>query len=178
VLPIDAKEAGVKSILLLLLLLATFPACAAPEDNAEITAISQVLDRFHASAAKADGAAYFDLFAPDAIFVGTDASERWTVDAFRAYALPLFAKGNGWTYVPRQRHVTLARIACGCVAWFDELLDNAHYGTSRGTGMMTLTPAGWKIEQYALTFPIPNDLAADMTAKIKTFEARKGKAHR
>jgi hypothetical protein len=110
------------------------PSAIAAED-ATIAAISQVLDRLHASAAKADGDAYFDLFAKDAVFIGTDASERWTIEAFRAYALPLFGQGKGWTYKPRLRHVTLAQIPCGCIAWFDEILDNAHYGTSRGTGV-------------------------------------------
>jgi hypothetical protein len=140
----------------------------------KVAAISATLDAFHAAAAKGDGKAYFDLFAPDGVFIGTDASERWTVEGFKAYALPLFAKGKGWTYVPRAgtRHIALAQIPCGCIAQFDELLDNAAYGTSRGTGMLFLTPAGWKIEQYALTFPIPNDLAKDMTGKIKAFERR------
>lgn len=151
------------------------PATVSPTDDARIAAISQLLDRLHADAAKADGDAYFALFAKDAVFIGTDASERWTIDAFRAYALPLFAQGKGWTYKPRLRHVTLASIPCGCVAWFDEILDSAHYGTSRGTGVLTLTPAGWKIAQYALTFPIPNEMAADMTAKIEAFEAKSGK---
>jgi hypothetical protein len=147
------------------------PQAVAAEDP-KIAAISQVLDRLHASAAKSDGDAYFDLFAKDAVFIGTDASERWTIAAFRAYALPLFAQGKGWSYTPRLRHVTLAQIPCGCIAWFDEILDSAHYGTSRGTGVVTLTPAGWKIEQYALTFPIPNDMAGDITAKIEAFEAK------
>jgi hypothetical protein len=148
--------------------------CARPAVADPVADISAVLDSFHAAASKADGKAYFDLFAPDAVFIGTDAAERWPVAAFRDYALPLFARGKGWTYVPRagSRQITLAQIPCGCVAWFDELLDNAGYGTSRGTGIVTLTPAGWKIEQYALTFPIPNDLAKDMTAKIKAFENR------
>jgi hypothetical protein len=149
-----------------------YPVLATPAEDPRIAAISQLLDRLHGDAAKADGDAYFDLFAPDAVFIGTDAAERWTVEAFRAYALPLFAQGKGWTYKPRLRHVTLAHIPCGCIAWFDEILDSASYGTSRGTGVVSLTPGGWKIEQYALTFPIPNDMAAEMTAKIKTFEAK------
>jgi hypothetical protein len=40
---------------------------------------------------------------------------------------------------------------------------------------LALTPAGWKIEQYALTLPIPNDMAADVTAKIEAFEAKGAK---
>jgi len=145
---------------------------ADPDDDAKIAAIGQVLDRLHAAASKADGKTYFDLYAPDAVFIGTDASERWTMDQFRAYALPLFAKGQGWTYTPRLRHVTIGRVPCSCIAWFDEILDSAAYGTSRGTGLVTLTPFGWKIEQYALTFPIPNDMAKETTGRIKAFEAK------
>ena len=147
---------------------AAAPAFAAtPEQQ-----IGATLDALHAAAAKADGPAYFALYTPDAVFIGTDASERWDMTAFKAYATPSFAKGQGWTYVPRERHITIAPIACRCVAWFDELLDSAGYGTSRGTGTLMLTPDGWKVSQYALTFPIPNDLANDMTAKIRAFEAK------
>jgi ketosteroid isomerase-like protein len=147
-----------RSLTVLWLALAFGPASAAdPADDAKIAEISLTLDQLHAAAAKADGKAYFDLFAPDAVFIGTDASERWTMDQFRGYALSLFAQGKGWTYKPRQRHITVARVPCSCVACFDEILDSASYGTSRGTGMLTQTPWGWKIEQYALTFPIPND---------------------
>jgi hypothetical protein len=136
------------------------------------TEISRTLDRLHAAAAKADGAAYFALFAPDAVFIGTDASERWPIAAFRNYAEARFAAGEGWTYTPRERHVTVAAIPCGCIAWFDELLDNAKYGTSRGSGVLIKTGQDWKIEQYALTFPIPNDMAAELTNRIKAFEAK------
>lgn len=145
---------------------------AEPQPDARVAAIEQVLDQLHKEAARADGDAYFALFAPDAVFIGTDASERWTLDEFRTYAMARFAQGKGWTYRPRLRHVTVARIPCGCIAWFDEVLDSADYGTSRGTGTLILTPAGWRIEQYALTFPIPNDLAGEITGKIKSFEAR------
>ena len=45
------------------------------------------------------------------------------------------------------------------------------YGTSRGTGVLVKRPDGWKVAQYALTFPIPNDLAGEMTARIRAHEA-------
>ncbi|MFC3069847.1 nuclear transport factor 2 family protein [Phenylobacterium soli] len=155
-----------------LALLAT-PALAAPPARIpEPMAVSGVLDAFHAAAARADGKAYFDLFTPDAVFIGTDAAERWGVEAFRAYAEPMFAKGQGWTYRPRSRHVVIADIPCGCIAWFDELLDSDSYGTTRGTGVLRKTRAGWKIAQYAMTFPIPNALAKDMTGQIRAYEAK------
>jgi ketosteroid isomerase-like protein len=139
-------------------------------------AVSQVeatLNEFHDAASKADGKRYFSLLTRDAIYIGTDAGERWTRDEFRAFAEPYFNKGRGWTYTPRQRHVTIADIPCQCVAWFDELLDNEGYGTSRGTGVLLKQDGKWKISQYALTFPIPNDLAKGMTEQIKAFEAKK-----
>lgn len=150
---------------------ATAPALAGPADDS--AAVGKVLDRFHAAAAHSDFNGYFGQFAPQGVFIGTDAHELWTVDEFKAYARPAFEAGKGWIYTPRERHVAIAQIPCRCVAWFDEILDSKAYGTSRGTGVLVKGPQGWKITQYALTFPIPNDLAKDMTARIKAYEARK-----
>ena len=141
---------------------------ATPEDD-----IGAVLDGLHVAASKADGPAYFASYTPDATFIGTDVTERWTLPQFRAYAEPFFAQGKGWTYVARERHVTLAPIDCRCVAWFDETLDSASYGTARGSGALVKTPQGWKVSQYVLSFPVPNDVADEVMAKIKAFEAAK-----
>ncbi|HEX3701038.1 MAG TPA: nuclear transport factor 2 family protein [Phenylobacterium sp.] len=146
------------------------PALAATPDEA---AAGRVLDAFHAAAARSDFAAYFGLFTPDGVFIGTDSHERWTVPEFEAYARPAFAAHKGWVYHPRQRHLTIAAVPCRCVAYFDEILDYQRYGTSRGTGVLLKDPHGWKIAQYALTFPIPNALAHQMTDRIKAYE----KAH-
>jgi len=144
----------------------------AAQNAASVKAINSTLDQLHAAASKAEGGRYFKLFTDDAIYIGTDAAERWSIREFRAFAEPYFAKGTGWTYKPRSRHVTVADVPCHCVAWFDELLDSEKYGTSRGTGVLLLKNGSWKISQYALTFPIPNDLAKGMTTEIKAFEAK------
>ncbi|WP_339929097.1 nuclear transport factor 2 family protein [uncultured Brevundimonas sp.] len=150
-------------------LIATLMLTAAPQtaDTAEQAAVSIVIDRMHAAASRADGADYFAQFTPDARFIGTDSGERWSLVAFRAYAEPFFARGQGWTYVPHDRVVTIAPIACRCVAWFDERLDNASYGETRGSGVLRLTDDGWKIEQYVLSFAVPNDAARDVVALIR-----------
>ncbi len=145
----------------------------AAQDTAPIAAINSTLDQLHTAASRADGGRYFKLFADDAVYIGTDAAERWSIKEFRAFAEPYFAKGTGWTYKPRSRHIVIAEIRCRCIAWFDELLDSESYGTSRGTGVLVLRNRVWKISQYALTFPIPNDLAKGMTAEIRAFEAKK-----
>ena len=82
---------------------------------------------------------------------------------FRAYAHPHFSKGQGWTYVPRDRHIAIH----GDVAWFDEMLDNEGYGELRGTGALRRIDGLWRIVQYNLTFTIPNDKVADALPRIR-----------
>lgn len=147
------------------------------------------LDALHTAASKSDFDAYFALYTPDAVFIGTDAGERWTLDEFKAYAQPIFQKGpgkGGWTYTPRQgtRHVTIIpgpKGAEGTIAFFDELLDNENYGTTRGTGVLVKVTTGegdkaesrWKVSQYSLSIPIPNAIAKRVAAMVKTEEKKK-----
>ena len=129
--------------------------------------IAAVLDLLNAASTAADGSAYFGLFTPDARFIGTDATERWSLAEFRAYAEPYFARGRGWTYTAKDRDITIAEIDCRCIAWFDEALSNASYGQTRGSGVLRLTDDGWKIEQYVLSFAVPNDSADAVVAVIR-----------
>lgn len=126
--------------------------------------VAKALDAYHTAAAQADEEAYFALMAPTGVFLGTDATERWGKDAFRAFAHPYFAKGKAWTFAPRDRHVDLS--ASGQVAWFDELLDSATYGECRGSGVLEKIEGAWKIQQYNLSIPMPNDLAKEFVARI------------
>jgi ketosteroid isomerase-like protein len=127
--------------------------------------IDAVLDSFHQAASAADSEKYFGLMHSNMIFIGTDASERWNKATFKQYAQPHFEKGKGWTYMPRDRHITVADTAK--LAWFDEMLDSKNYGECRGTGVLEWTADGWKISQYHLTVSVPNDLLEDLVEKIK-----------
>jgi len=148
-----------KTILILALCLAT--TIAADERKS----IDAMLDGWHDAAAKADEARYFGAMAPEFVFLGTDATERWDVAAFRTFAHPYFEKGKAWTFVPRDRHLILS--PGGDVAWFDEKLDSASYGECRGTGVVRRVGRSWKIAHYNLTIPIPNDLAKEVVAMIR-----------
>ena len=130
--------------------------------------MAATLDAFHAAASKADFNGYFALFAPDGVFLGTDATERWTVEEFKAYAKPHFDQGTGWTYTPikDKRFITIADD--GRTAWFDELLSNEKYGTCRGSGVLRKIGDDWRIAQYNLSFMIPNDVAKDVVALIRS----------
>lgn len=133
--------------------------------NSELSDISIALDNFHQAASDANQEQYFELLSDNAIFIGTDASERWNKASFKAFATPYFDQGQGWTYISRNRHITIS--SSGNVAWFDEMLDNKSYGECRGTGVLELTKNGWKISQYHLTIPLPNALAKDVVQQIK-----------
>ncbi len=130
-------------------------------------AIVAVLSDFHDAASKADGPRYFNHLTADAVFIGTDATERWSKAQFQAYAKPYFDKGKGWTYaaVAGRRFVTIA--LDGNTAWFDEALMNEKYGECRGSGVLLREGGEWKIAQYNLTVPIPNDLMEDVAKQIK-----------
>lgn len=149
------------------ILIVTAAAESSPPNSAtDLKHAHDVLDQLHHAASQAEGEAYFALFAPDAVFLGTDATERWTLAEFKAYALPYFSAGRGWTYVTTERHLNLA--ADGGHASFDELLEHASFGQCRGTGVLRRINGQWKIEQYHLTIPLPNAIARDVVAMIKT----------
>jgi hypothetical protein len=130
-----------------------------------------VLNTLHLAASEADGELYFSLFASDAVFMGTDATERWSVEEFKAFAEPYFSQGRGWTYTMKERNIFFSED--GATAWFDEMLWNESYGTCRGTGVLRLTGEGWKFVQYNLTIPIPNDLTREFADRIRAFEEKK-----
>ncbi len=144
---------------------ASAASAASHSDAAAEADVGKVLDAFHAAAASADEAAYFALFAGNGVFLGTDASERWPVAAFRAYVHPHFSVGHGWTYRPRARHITFA--AAGDAAWFDELLDHEKYGVLRGTGVLVREGGAFKIAQYNLTFMVPNAVSSQVVPILR-----------
>ena len=147
-----------------LLLVILFCARAAYARDARAT-INATLDDWHRAAAEANEARYFGAMSPEFVFLGTDATERWDVASFRAFAHPYFAKGTAWTFTPRDRHVILS--PRGDVAWFDEKLDSASYGECRGSGVLRRVNGAWKIALYNLTIPIPNDLAKKVVEMIR-----------
>ena len=169
-----------RTVVLLLLITMSAAACSSSQTSDDTTApsramvdesdkVAALLDRFHDAASRADGDTYFGSLRGDGVFIGTDASERWTRDEFRTTFQPYFDDGTGWTYVPRDRVIRTS--SDGSYAWFDELLDNEKYGVCRGVGLATREPDGtWYIRQYALSMAIPNDVALDVVDVIRNAE--------
>jgi ketosteroid isomerase-like protein len=134
----------------------------APGTDAQV---GRVLDDWHDAAAKADEPRYFSHFAEGGVFLGTDGQERWTVPDFRTYAHPHFAKGKAWSFHATRREITFI----GDAAWFDEDLDTPNLGPARGSGVLVRDDRGsWKIAQYNLSVPIPNDRFKEVKALLES----------
>lgn len=134
------------------------------------SAVHALVDRWHAAAAGVRAEEYLAALAPDAVFLGTDPGERWDKASFAEYVRHYFeGQGRGWKYVPSQRTVQLA--PDGRTAWFDERLENAGYGILRGTGVVRLDEAGWRIVHYSMTFAIPNEQARAVVEVVRAGQA-------
>ena len=129
----------------------------------EKTEISTMLDAFNVAAAKADYKTYFEFFAEESTFIGTDATENWNKADFKVWAKPFFDRGKAWNFTALERHVFFD--ATGKTAWFDELLDT-QMKICRGSGVMVKVGKEWKVKHYVLSMTIPND-NVDEIIKIK-----------
>jgi hypothetical protein len=139
----------------LLILLACLSCASAPRRSAadDERAIAAALDDFHDAAARAAEERYFAHFAPSGVFLGTDATERWDVAAFRAFAHPFFARGKAWAFRAAQRAIVVR----GDTAWFDEDLVTDTLGPARGSGVLVRHDGRWLLEQYVLSITVPNE---------------------
>ena len=149
------------------LIIATFlGACTKSNPQNEI---NDALDSLHYYASTADQKNYIDLFSKNAIFFGTDIKERWSIDSFELYVESRFSTGVGWTYKPNSRNIFVSKDKR--TAWFDELIENESYGVFRGTGVLILENSEWKVSQYNLLLPIPNDYLQKYANEIKKHDA-------
>ncbi|MCC7400155.1 MAG: nuclear transport factor 2 family protein [Chitinophagaceae bacterium] len=125
--------------------------------------INATLDSFNQAAARADYNAYFNFYTEDAIFTGTDATERWNKKEFMDWAKPIFDKGKAWNFTTLGRHIYFDNT--GTIAWFDELL-NTQMKICRGSGVLVKQGNEWKLKQYILSTTVPNELL-DTVIKLK-----------
>lgn len=121
----------------------------------EKSEITTMLDTFNAMAAKADYDAYFNLFADESTFIGTDATEIWDKKAFMVWAKPYFDKKKTWNFKALKRNIYFSKD--GKLAWFDELLDT-QMKICRGSGVVEKINGSWKVKQYVLSVTVPNEV--------------------
>lgn len=116
--------------------------------------VNEFLDQWHQAAADANFEDYFGKMADTSVYIGTDATENWNLEEFKAFSKPYFDRGRAWDFTDLERNIYISE--SGNLAWFDELLDT-HMGLTRGSGVLTLEEGAWKIKHYVLSLTVPND---------------------
>ena len=149
-----------KNIIIATLFLLMTPFMKADDQRTKVDAL---LDGLHRDAHEANFETYFARYSSDAVFLGTDKTERWTIKEFKDYAKPAFSDGHGWTYTVLERNWE----GEGNTRWFDEILFNEKLGHCRGTGVVEKKNGEWKIAHYALTMLVPNAIAREVGAQTK-----------
>lgn len=140
------------------------PAFNHPPEGTPERAVWDLLEAMNNASRSAD-TAYFDLFADDAVFFGTDLWERWTKAEFEALYRPYMESGRGWSFPARGRHVDIQQ--GGRFALFDEVLHSDSFGPCRGTGAARLDDGAWKIVRYHLDITIPNGAVDEVVPIIR-----------
>jgi ketosteroid isomerase-like protein len=144
----------------------TFLLTHANGQTQQVKSINAFIDQWHAAAAKADAAVFFGSMSDSSVYIGTDATERWSKSAFITFAKPYFDRGKAWDFKPYDRDIHIS--AQGDYVWFSELL-TTWMGVCRGSGVLTRTSTGWKIEQYHLSVTVPNDIVKDFISLVDKF---------
>lgn len=121
----------------------------------EKSEISTMLDAFNVAAAKSDYTGYFNFFADESTFIGTDATEIWNKKEFMVWARPHFDKKKTWNFKALKRNIYFSKD--GKLAWFDELLDT-QMKICRGSGVLEKINGSWKVKQYVLSVTVPNEV--------------------
>ncbi|QWX83886.1 nuclear transport factor 2 family protein [Cellulophaga sp. HaHaR_3_176] len=132
------------------------------QDNSAKLKIDEIINEWHKAAANANFEAYFGLMTADGVFIGTDATENWQNEAFKAFSKPYFDAGKAWSFTAIQRNIYVEDE----FAWFDELLDT-QMKLCRGSGVLKKIDGEWKIAHYVLSIAIPNEKVSEVTALKK-----------
>ena len=144
--------------------------------NADDTVLRQkvnaFIDRWHDDAANTRPD-YWDKFAPNAVYIGTDKSEVWTRDQFKAWAKRFWDRKKAWSFTAQKRNVYFSPDRQ--YVWFDEQL-NTQMGTCQASGVLHNTPDGYKIEHYQLSLAVPNPLMDSFSQAISRHESPAKKA--
>ena len=142
----------------------SFLGSAHAETSAELTRqVNAFVDEWQDDAAHAR-MAYFDKMAKDGVYIGTDRTELWKRDEFKAWAKKYFDRKSAWSFKATRRNVYAS--GDGSIIWFDELLDTPNMGPCMASGVIRKTAKGFEIVHYQLSMAVPNELADQVTKLI------------
>ena len=129
--------------------------------------VNAFVDGWHDDAANTR-VAYFDKIARDGVYIGTDRTELWTRDEFKAWSKKYFDAKSAWTFKATRRNVYAS--ADKSLIWFDELLDTKNMGPAMASGVLRKTKTGFEIVHYQLSLAVPNAVNDQVVGIIKAHE--------
>jgi hypothetical protein len=129
--------------------------------------VNAFVDGWHDDAANTR-MAYFDKIARDGVYIGTDRTELWTRDEFKAWSKKYFDAKSAWTFKATRRNVYAS--ADKSLIWFDELLDTKNMGPAMASGVLRKTKTGFEIVHYQLSLAVPNAVNDQVVGIIKAHE--------
>ena len=144
-------------------------AASAATDAALTKQVNAFVDEWHDDAAHTR-MAYFDKIARDGVYIGTDRSELWTRDEFKAWSKKYFDAKSAWTFKATRRNVYAS--ADQSLIWFDELLDTKNMGHAMASGVLRKTAKGFEIVHYQLSLAVPNEVVDQVTGIIGAHEKK------
>lgn len=141
----------------------------AATDPALTRQVNAFMDEWHDDAANTR-MAYFDKIAKDGVYIGTDRSEHWTRDEFKAWSKKYFDAKEAWTFKATRRNVFATPDKS--LIWFDELLDTKNMGHAMASGVIRKTAKGFEIVHYQLSVAVPNEVVDQVTGLIAEHEKK------
>ena len=135
--------------------------CISKDDEQKI--LDSLINQWHHAAAVADEDAFFGFMTKEAIYIGTDSTERWFRDELKEWSKVYFDKKSAWDFTPISRNINFNPAMD--MAWFDELLDT-WMGVCRSTGVLEKKDGQWKLIHYQLSLTLPNDKLEDFKKLI------------
>lgn len=130
--------------------------------------VARFIDEWHDDAAHAR-LSYFDKMAKDGVYIGTDKTERWTRDEFKAWAKRFFERPSAWAFKSFNRHISFSEDRRWI--WFDEQL-HTQMGICQATGVIQQTAQGLEIMHYQLSLTVPNELTDYLAAGVKKLDEK------
>jgi len=164
------KKLFAASFLTLCLVLGSTCALAQIADERVVLSdkVARFIDEWHDDAAHAR-LSYFDKMAKEGVYIGTDKSERWTRDEFKAWAKRFFERPSAWAFKSFNRHINFSEDHRWI--WFDEQL-HTQMGICQATGVIQQTARGLEIMHYQLSLTVPNELTDYLAAGVKKLDEK------
>lgn len=147
------KFPELKSLLVLLCLIVIVPVFSSYYSNTNQEEQNKVIDAWHHAAAVGDSATFFGLMTEDAVYLGTDLSERWDRTSMARDLGKYFRGRKAWHFEPFDRHYYDLKDKNKVM--FDESL-KTWMGPCRATGVLARVNGKWRIAYYNLSVAVPN----------------------